>query len=280
MASGDMTFWEHLDELRKVLFRSALVVMVFMVGAFFCKDLLFDDVILAPLTSDFALFRWFNSLLGLAGLDGIEPFNIELINIEMASQFFIHLRISFFSALIVAMPFVFYQLWTFIRPALYAKEKSVVRRSFGFASILFYVGVLVGYFLVLPLTVRFLGTYQVSLSVPNQISLKSYIGMFVSMSMIMGIVFEMPALAAVLSRFGLITKQFLKKYRKHAVAILLLVAAIITPSGDAVTLFFVAVPLYCLYEVSILVCKKGVDDEEEDVESEKINSEETEETNG
>ncbi|MDD4670829.1 MAG: twin-arginine translocase subunit TatC, partial [Bacteroidales bacterium] len=250
-----MTFWEHLDELRKVVFRSALVIVALMVAAFFCKDYIFG-FILAPLSSDFALYQWFNYLLGLFGLGQMETFNIQMINIEMAAQFFTHLRVSFYVALIVAMPFVFYQLWTFVAPALYEKEKQAVRKSFGFAAVLFYLGLIVGYYLVFPLTVRFLGTYQVSVDVPNQISLKSYIGMFISLILIMGIVFEMPALSAVLSRFGIINKELLKKYRRHAAVILMLVAAIITPSGDAVTLFFVAVPLYCLYEVSIIVCKK------------------------
>lgn len=257
MGSSNMSFWEHLDELRKVLFRSVAVLSVVMVVAFFFKETIFGDIIFAPLTSDFCLYRWLDSLLTLMGLAPVGKFSIDLINIELAAQFFTHIRVSLYVALIVAMPFIFYQIWTFVRPALYENEKKVVRRAFGFAGILFYIGIAVGYLLVFPLTVRFLGTYQVSADVPNQISLNSYIGMFVSLILIMGIVFEMPALAAVLSRFGIITKEFLKKYRKHAIVILLVIAALITPSGDAVTLFFVAIPLYCLYEVSILVCRSG-----------------------
>ena len=272
MQNKEMTFWEHLDEFRKVLFRSAMVIMVLMIVAFFGKEIIFDDIILAPLSSDFILYTWFNKLLSLLGLSAMDSFNIEMINIEMAAQFFTHMRISFYIALVVSMPFIFYELWTFISPALYEKEKKVVRKSFGFAAILFYVGILAGYYLVLPLTVRFLGTYQVSLEVPNQISLKSYIGMFISLILVMGILFEMPALAAILSRFGLISKEMLKKYRKYAIVILLILAAIITPSGDAVTLFFVAVPLYLLYELSIIVCKSSkTDDDDDDDDDEKTN---------
>ncbi len=262
MGSSNMSFWEHLDELRKVIFRSVVVLVVLMIVAFFFKETIFGDIIFAPLTSDFCLYRWIDALLALMGSGSVGEFSIELINIEMAAQFFTHIRVSLYVALIVAMPFVFYQLWTFVRPALYDNEKRVVKRAFGFAGILFYVGIIVGYLLVFPLTVRFLGTYQVSADVPNQISLNSYIGMFVSLILIMGIVFEMPALAAVLSKFGLITKEFLKKYRKHAIVILLVLAALITPSGDAVTLFFVAIPLYLLYEVSILVCRSGKSEED------------------
>lgn len=259
-----MTFWEHLDELRKVLFRSALLLMVLTIAAFFCKEILFDDIILAPLSSDFILYQWLNIFLNRVGLQPVEPFNIELINIEMAAQFFTHFRIAFYAALIIGMPFILYQLWTFVKPALYDKEKRAVQKSFGFAAFQFYIGVLVGYLVVLPLTVRFLGTYQVSFEVPNQISLKSYIGMFVSLIIIMGIVFEMPVLAALLSRFGIISKPLLRKYRKYAAVILIVVAAIITPSGDAVTLFFVAIPLYLLYEISILVCRNAPPEGEEE----------------
>lgn len=260
MAGSEMSFWEHLDELRKVLFRIVIVLMAMMVGAFFLKEPIFA-IIMGPLDSDFALYKAFNSLLAAMNLGEMEPFEIQLMNIEMAAQFFTHLRVSLYVALVVGMPYFFYQLWTFVAPALYPKEKRAVRKSFGFAAILFYMGILVGYYLVLPLTVRFLGTYQVSYDVPNQISLTSYIGMFVSLILIMGVVFEMPVLAALLSRFGIINKELMKKYRKHAIVVLVILAAIITPSGDAVTLFFVAVPLYCLYELSVVVCRKKADQE-------------------
>lgn len=252
-----MTFWDHIDELRKVLVRSAVVLFVLMIVAFFFKGFIFDTVLLAPLSSDFILYRGLNSFLALFALPPLEKFNIELINIEMTAQFFIHIRISFYVALVLTMPYLFYEIWTFVRPALYDNEKKVIRGSFSFAGILFYTGVLVGYLLVFPLTIRFLGTYQVSESVPNQISLNSYIGMLTSLVLVMGIVFEMPILAAVLSRFGIITKELMKKYRRHAIVVLVILAAVITPSGDPVTLFFVSVPLYLLYELSILVARRG-----------------------
>jgi Twin arginine targeting (Tat) protein translocase TatC len=258
----DMTFWEHLDELRKVLFRSVLVVMALMVVAFCCKKILFDTI-LAPLSSNFITYRWFDSLLVALGFSTLPEFSIEMINVDITAQFFTHFRVAFLVALVFSVPFIAYEFWTFIRPALYDNEKKAIQKSFGFAAVQFYLGVVVGYLLVLPLTVRFLGTYQVSPDVPNQINLRSYIGMFISLILIMGLVFEMPVLAALLSRFGIINKQLLKKYRKHAAVILLVLAAIITPSGDAITLFFVAVPLYCLYEVSIMVTKNKVEEETE-----------------
>ena len=261
MSDGDMTFWDHIDELRKVLVRSAAVLFVLMIVAFFFKGFIFDTVLLAPLSSDFILYRGLDAFLSLLHLPPLEKFSIELINIEMTAQFFIHIRISFYVALVLAMPYIFYQLWTFVRPALYDNERKTIRGSFGFAGLLFYAGVVVGYLLVFPLTIRFLGTYQVSSSVPNQISLNSYIGMLTSLVLVMGIVFEMPILAAILSRFGIISKQLMKKYRRHAIVILVVLAAVITPSGDPVTLFFVSVPLYLLYELSIRVARSKKEEE-------------------
>ncbi len=252
-----MTFWDHLDELRGVLFRSAIAVFILTVIVFINKKIVFDNIIFAPVNSEFVLYKWFESLAVITGIDAIKPapFSIELINIELSAQFFTHVSVSLTLAFILAVPFILYQLWSFVSPGLYEKEKNSVKRGFGFASLLFFIGVLVGYFFVFPLTVRFLGTYQVSDWVVNQISLKSYISMFTWLILIMGIVFEMPALAAILSRMGVISKTLLRKYRKHAFTVLIIIAAIITPSGDAFTLFIVGAPLYLLYEFSILICR-------------------------
>lgn len=259
----EMTFWEHLDDFRAVIFRSIIVIVLLMIVVFIGKEIVFDDLILAPTNSDFVLYQWLNSFFlfingltnGMINLPSIQEFSVDLINIELASQFFIHIRVSFYLSLVLVVPYIMYLLWEFITPALYSNEKRAVKTAFAFGAILFYFGVCVGYFVVFPLTVKFLGSYQVSEAVPNAISLSSYIAMFIRLILLMGIVFEMPALAAVLSKLGIITKDFLKKYRKHAVVVLLILAAIITPSGDAFTLFIVAMPLFLLYEISILVCK-------------------------
>ncbi len=252
-----MTFWDHLDELRRVIFRSAIVIFVLLVVVFLNKSFVFDKVIFAPTGSDFILYRWFESLALLLGVPAMVPeeFSLDLINIELSAQFFTHVSVSLTLAFILAVPYILYQFWIFVKPGLYQNEKRAVRKAFGFASILFFVGVVVGYLFVFPLTVRFLGTYQVSEWVVNQISLKSYISMFTWLILIMGVVFEMPALAAILSRMGIINRKMLRKYRKHAFTILIIVAAVITPSGDAFTLFIVGTPLYLLYEFSILICR-------------------------
>lgn len=253
-AEKEMTFWEHLDELRKVLFRSALLLVVLMVGLFFAKSFIFDKIVFGPTDSNFILYRLIDKVLVLMHMPPIEPFNVKIINIDLPAQFFIHISTTFYISLVIAVPFLAYQLWTFIAPALYPNEKRSVRKAFGLSAILFYSGVLLGYFLIFPLTLRFLGTYQVSESVSNDISLKSYISMFIWLILIMGLVCELPCVAALLSKFGIINKRLLKKYRRHAFAILLIAAAFITPSGDPFTLFAVGLPLYALYEISILMC--------------------------
>ena len=243
-----MTFWDHLDELRKVLFRSVIAIFIIAVPVFLCKEILFGDIIFAPTKDGFILYKW---------LKGTFPgdFNLELINIDLSAQFFIHISVSLTIAFILAVPYILYQFWSFIKPGLYTNEQKATKKAFLFGAFLFLIGVIVGYLFVFPLTLRFLGTYQVSESVPNHISLQSYISMFTRLILIMGIVFEMPALALILSKIGIINKSMLKKYRKHAFTILLIAAAVITPSGDAFTLMVVAAPLYLLYEFSILICR-------------------------
>jgi sec-independent protein translocase protein TatC len=250
-----MTFWEHLDELRKVLFRSAIVIVALMAGIFMAKDFVFDKVVFAPINSDFALYKLIDKVLVMMGMPTLPEFKLSLINIDLSAQFFIHISTTFYFALVLSVPFIVYQLWKFVSPALYDNEKRAAKGAFAFAGILFLLGVLVGYYLIFPLTLRFLGTYQVSLEVANQISLQSYISMFTWLILIMGVVFEMPSLAVILSRIGILTKSFLKKYRRHAFVVMLVLAAFITPSGDPFTLMAVGLPLYGLYELSILVCR-------------------------
>lgn len=253
-----MTFWEHLDELRKVLFRSAVAVVVVMAVVFSFKNFLFDNIILAPTNGSFPLYRLMDKVLALMGLPLLDEFHLEIINIDMAAQFFIHISTSFYFALVLTVPFIVYQLWLFVKPALYENERKAVTGAFAFAGILFYIGLLVGYFLIFPLTIRFLGTYQVSETIQNTISLQSYINMFIWLILVIGIVFEMPSLAAILGKLGILHRSFLKKYRRHAFVILMVVAALITPSGDPFTLMAVGLPLYALYELSIVVCKPRI----------------------
>ena len=256
-----MTFWEHLDELRKVLFRSALILLGAAIGFFIFKDFMFG-VVFAPTDNNFVLYRLVDKILLALHQEPLGPFKLSIINIDLPAQFFIHISTSFYFAIVVCTPIVLYLLWTFVSPALYPKEKKAAIKAFSFAAVFFYLGVLVGYFLLFPLTLRFLGTYQVMEDVANQISLRSYISTFFSLILILGAVFELPTVAALLSKFGLIYKHTLKKYRRHAFVILLIIAAIITPTGDPFTLMAVGLPLYGLYEVSIMMCRKKPEEDE------------------
>ena len=248
--TGEMTFWDHLEDLRRCFFRMLIAYASAVVVLFFFKSFLFDNIILAPSKPDFFLYR----LLG-------SDFSMTLVNIEVAAQFIIPMKITFISALIVTFPYMVYELWRFIAPALYEKEKKAVSGAFAFASVLFYIGVSVGYIIVFPLMLNFFSGYQVSPDIPNTFSLNSYISLFVSLVMIFGIVFEFPTVVAVLSAMKVITKETLKSFRKHAVCVVLVLAAIITPSGDPFSLLVVSVPLYLLYEFSILICRNAEDPE-------------------
>ncbi len=242
-----MTFWDHLEDLRKSIFRMIGVLAGTAVVLFFFKNFLFDDVVLAPSRSDFILYR-------LVGVD----FSLSLVNLEVAAQFMIHMKVTFICALILSFPYLIYEIWRFIAPALYENEKKAVSGAFAFASVLFYVGIAVGYFIILPLMLNFFADYQVSEAVPNTFSLASYISLFSSTVLIFGIVFEFPTVIAVLSRLGVITRGTLKKFRRHAICAVVILAAVITPTGDPFSLLVVSVPLYLLYEFSILISRKEV----------------------
>ena len=221
------------------------VYILMAVVLFFFKDFLFDDVILAPSKKDFFFYR-------LVGLD----FSLSLVNIEVSAQFMIHMKVTFICALILTFPYLVFELWRFVAPALYEKEKGAVRGAFSFASVLFYLGLAVGYFIILPVMLNFFAGYQVSADVPNTFSLSSYISLFTSTIMTFGLVFEFPTIVAILSALGLVTREMMREYRRHAICAVVIVAALITPSGDPFSLLVCTVPLYMLYEFSIFVCRK------------------------
>jgi sec-independent protein translocase protein TatC len=239
-----MTFWDHLDELKKSIFRIVLVVLVAAVGLFAFKDFLFDGLILAPSKGDFFLYKWIGADVSLS-----------LVNIEVTAQFMIHMKMAFLCALVLTFPYIIYKVWQFIAPALYDNERRKVRNAFLFASVLFYLGVTVGYTLIFPLMLNFFADYQVSSEVPNTFSLSSYISLLTSMVLTFGIVFEFPTIVALLSSLGILTKQTMVKFRRHAILVVVILAAVITPSGDPFSLTVVAVPLYLLYEFSVFICK-------------------------
>ncbi len=243
------SFWDHLDALRAVLVRVAIVVGALAVGTFVAMPWIFDNIIMAPCHADFPTYGLFNSIAGLSGV-AAEDFNVDVVSIELASQIFVHLSASCWIALIIGFPIVLYLLWGFISPALYDHERRGIRRAFLFGNFMFYLGVAVGYFLVFPLAVRFLSTYQLSEAIRPIVSLNSYMDNFFTLLLMMGAVFELPLLAWLLGKMGLLSRAFFGKYRRHAIVVLLIVAAIITPTGDPFTLFIVFLPIYILWECS------------------------------
>lgn len=240
-----MSFWDHLEELRGVLIRSVLALLGFTILGLIFKDFLFDKIILAPTKNDFVIY----SLLGW-------DFSIELINIELSAQFFTHLKASLAAGFVLAFPYMIWEVWKFILPALYNNEKIALRVVFLLASLLFYVGVAVGYFIVLPVCLRFFMTYTVSTEVLNNITLASYMSMFSSMVLLIGLVFEFPSVVFALSRLGIVSRALLRNGRRYAFVIILIIAAFITPA-DPVSMFVLAIPLYLLYELSIFLCKSN-----------------------
>ncbi|MBQ9217894.1 MAG: twin-arginine translocase subunit TatC [Muribaculaceae bacterium] len=254
-----MSFWEHLDALRGVLIKIAVVLVVAAVALFIWMPDIFDRVIMAPCTADFALYRWVDrlaaSIPGMPTLGG--DFHVDLINIQLASQLYIHLSTSFWLAVVLTFPILLYLLWTFIAPALYQNERRGVRRAFFFGVAMFYLGVAVGYYVVFPIILRFLADYHVSALVPNQVSLDSYMDTFLMMVFFMGVVFELPLLCWLLGNVGVLHRNFFARYRRHAIVALVVLAAMITPTGDLFTLAVVFVPLYILYEVSALLVPRN-----------------------
>ncbi len=249
-----MSFWGHLEALRWTIFRMLVALVICVVAAFIAMPYIFDNFILAPTGAGFFLYRFFANLGGKVPFlpdFGDSGFSVDIININVASQFMTHISTSFWLALVMAFPYIIYEIWKFVRPALFPKEVRDMRLAFFFGTGMFYLGCAVGYCIVFPFTFRFLAEYQISEYIVNQISLNSYINNFLMMIFVMGIVFELPLLAWLLSRLGIIDREMLMKYRKYAVVILLVLAAIITPSGDPFTLAVVFLPLYFLYELSV-----------------------------
>ena len=214
------------------------------VAAFLLKDWLFD-VVLAPSSSNFITYR----------LLGVEPFRIELVNTGLTEQFMIHMKVSLVAGILIASPYILYLLFRFISPALYDNERRYSVRLTVAAYLMFLFGVAVNYFVIFPLTVRFLGTYQVSDDIHNLLTISSYVDTLAMMSLVFGIVFEIPVVSWLLARFGLLKSVWMSRYRRHAIVAIVIVAAVITPTSDVFTLFMVSLPIWLLYEASVLIVR-------------------------
>ncbi|MBR3522232.1 MAG: twin-arginine translocase subunit TatC [Prevotella sp.] len=249
-----MTFGGHLEELRRMLFRIFGVAGVIAVVVFCFKDITWS-ILLAPSEWDFCTYRWLESAMQAMGIDfHFEEFNVQMIATDLSSQFMTHITTAVYLGLLGASPYILYELFRFISPALYENERKYSVQIAGIIYVLFLLGVLMSYFVLFPISFRFLGTYSVSAKVVSNITLDSYISTFVSLTLVMGLVFQLPVIAFFLGKLEFVTSEMLSRYRKHAFLVIMLVAAIITPP-DLMTLILVTIPLYLLYEVSIEVVK-------------------------
>lgn len=258
--ASPQTFWDHLDELRGSLIRMIAAIFICAIATFFFKEDLFR-IILAPQDNGFVTYRLLNSLsqsfLGDTFSD-IEILSVQLINTGLAQQFLLHVKASLCAGVLLTSPYLIYQLFHFISPALYTHERKYALRLVGSGYVMFVFGVLLTYYLIFPLIFRFLGTYQVSEVVANTVTIESYMNALMMTCLSMGIVFEIPVVCWILGRMGVINTRMMKHYRRHVIVALLIVAAIITPTSDVFTLSIVAFPMWLLYEFSILIVRKNV----------------------
>lgn len=245
MQSEQQTFWDHLDELRGCLWRIILAAVTGGIVAFCFKDVLFD-LILAPCQSEFLVYRMMNA----------EPFSLHLINTGLAEQMLIHMKVAMAVGALVASPYIIYVLFGFISPALYENERRYSVRLTLSAYVMFIMGLAVNYLIIFPFTVRFLGTYQVSTDIDNMLTISSYIDTMMMMSLLFGIVFEIPVVSWLMAHFGLLKSEWMTRYRRHAIVAILIVAAIITPTTDVFTLCIVTLPIWMLYELSIFIVRR------------------------
>ena len=251
---GLLTFGGHLEVFRQMLFRILGVAGVIAVVIFCFKDITWS-ILMAPSEWNFCTYRWIEAAMQSIGIDfRFEEYHVNLIATDLSSQFMTHITTAVYLGLLGASPYILYELFRFISPALYENERKYSVQVAGIIYMLFLLGVLMSYFVLFPISFRFLGTYSVSAKVVSNITLDSYINTFVSLTLVMGVVFQLPVIAFFLGKLGLVTSDMLARYRKHSFIVIMLVAAIITPP-DLMTLILVTIPLYLLYEVSIRVVK-------------------------
>lgn len=255
---NEMSFLDHLEDLRWHLIRICIAVVICGTVAFLIPKVIFDGIILAPQKMNFPTYQWLCKMSQLIGIDGStfcgEEFPFSIQNRTMAGQFSAHIWTSIFAGFIISFPYVIYQLWKFISPGMKNNERKYSRGFIIVSSFLFFLGVLFGYYIVVPLSINFLGTYTVSAEIVNEIDIASYVGLLRSSVLASGLIFELPIIIYFLTKVGLVTPQFLRKYRKFALIIVLVLSAIITPP-DLASQIIVAIPVLILYEISIYISK-------------------------
>lgn len=259
MAQKESTFWDHLEVLRSAIIRSIIAIAAVAAVMFALKDFMFGTIIFGPTQEDFPTFRFLRWITETIGLDGsqmeIEP--IKIISTQISAQLFTHLSVSLWAGVVICVPYITGEIWYFVKPALYQNEKNNILRGLFFSGILFYLGVATSYYLILPLSVNFLGNYHVLDSIENLIDLDSYIDTLVTLCLSTGISFELPIVAYFLAKAGILKHHFISSHRKHAFLLVLIMAAMITPSTDIFTMLVTALPLQLIYELSVWVVRKA-----------------------
>jgi sec-independent protein translocase protein TatC len=267
----EMSFLDHLEELRWHVVRSLIAILVFTIAAFVMAPWIFHHIVFAPARVDFPTFQWLCKLGELVGskdafcVDEI-PFKVQ--SRYMTGQFTMHITASVVIGLIVAFPYVVWELWRFIRPGLYNKERKSSKGAVAAVSFLFLTGVLFGYYIMAPIMISFLANYRISDMIVNEFDITSYVGTIVGVVFGSGVLFQLPVVIFFLTKIGIVTPAFLRQYRKHAIVIILIIGAIVTPSADPLSQALISLPLYLLYEISILISanvvrKKAKEEEEE-----------------
>jgi sec-independent protein translocase protein TatC len=254
----EMTFLEHLEALRWHLIRAILAILFFMIFAWFSMGFIFNKIILGPSRIDFWTYRMMCKIGDAVGWEGlcVHEMNFSLMSREVSGQFMMALTSSAIIGLVIAFPYIFWEIWRFIKPGLKITEKKASRGAVFFVTLLFFLGTLFGYYVVAPFAINFLVNFQIDPSIENQFDIGSYIGVLTTLVLACGITFQLPVAIFVLTKVGVVTPSFLREYRKHAIVVLLIVAAVITPSPDMISQILVAIPLYILYEISILVSQR------------------------
>lgn len=254
----EMSFFDHVDDLRKHLFRAVVAILVGTIAAFIQKSFIFDTLIFGPKRTDFWTYRMLCELSHKIYHDDtmcLSDIGFVVSNITMSGQFTQHMFVAFIAGVILAFPFILLEVWKFIRPALKKSERNKVRGIVFYSSILFFIGILFGYYFLTPVSLSFLGSYRVSEEVINEINLESYIDFVATLTLATGIVFELPIVVFFLAKLGVMSAAFMKKYRRHAFLIILIIAAIVTPP-DVTSQILMTIPLYGLYEFSIVIANR------------------------
>ncbi len=258
-----MSFFEHLEALRWHLIRASLAIVVFAVVAFSNYRFIFDHIIMAPTHTDFWAYRMmcdmgeiFQSLIPawFSAKDFcVQSIHVNLLNTEMAGQFTLQINSSLMIGLVLGIPYLFWELWRFIKPALHEKERKAASGFVAYASFLFILGVMFGYFIITPLSIRFLAGYEVSAAITNWFDIDSYISSVATLTLATGVVFQLPILVYIVASLGFLTPKLMRSSRRYAIVIILIIAAVVTPTPDALTMTVVAIPLFVLFELSIVV---------------------------